>query len=151
MGETSMAFLGRLFGSAQEAVNKYGGNKDFLEAVCASAALVAAADGEISDNEVAKTQQVVLNNPKLSGAFDRRTIETTIDQMLNRANGGRSGRHGLYQEIEDVINKDPEMSEAVYLMALDVAEAEGGIDDKEQAVLDKIAERLHIDKKKYDV
>lgn len=145
-----MAILGRLFGSAQEAVNKYSGNKDFLEAVCASAALVAAADGTVSDEEVAKTAQVVLSNPKLAGAFDRRMIETTIDTMLNRANGGRSGRHGLYQEIEDVV-KDEEMGQAVYLMALDVAEAEGGIDEKEQAVLTRIAERLHIDPKKFDL
>lgn len=141
----------KLFGAAKDAADKYSGNTDFLEAVCASAALVAAADGDISDAEVEQTGKIVRNNPILSKAFDSRTIEKTIDTMLARAQGGRSGRMALYNEISDVVNRAPEMGEAVVLMAIDVAEAEGGISEQEQAVLNRIAERLRVDLKKYEV
>lgn len=36
---------------AREVKAEYGENKDFLEAVCAAAALVAAADGDIEESE----------------------------------------------------------------------------------------------------
>lgn len=130
-------------------VNKYSGRKDFLEAVCAAAALVAAADGEISDDEVAQTVKAVSSNASLSAAFKPVEIERTADLMLKRAQGGRVGRAGLYKEIGDVTN-DHEMSETVLLSALDVAD-HGGIDDKEKDVLAKIASTLGLDLKNYDV
>lgn len=132
------------------AVNKYSGRKDFLEAVCASCALIAAADGDVSDAEVEKTVKVIASNPKLSGSFASREIELSADAMLKRAQAGRSGRVGLYKEIDDIAS-DPEMAETVYVAALDVAESSGGIDEKEKAVLLNIAQRLKIDTKQYDV
>jgi tellurite resistance protein len=44
----------------------YAENKDFLEAVCAGVALVAAADGEIEDSERAKAMKVVSGHTALS-------------------------------------------------------------------------------------
>ena len=131
-------------------VNKFSGRKDFLEAVCASCALVAAADGSIDDSEVAQTIKVIASNPSLSSAFSSREIEGTAEQMLNRAGAGRTGRMGLYREIEDIAS-DVEMCETVYLAALDVADADGSVSDEEKAVLHKIATSLKLDPKKYDV
>lgn len=122
-------------------MNKYSGNTDFLEAVCAASALVAAADGKVEDSEIDATVKAVSANPSLSGAFNGRQIEQTISQMLERANGGRVGRMGLMRELEDIA-ADADMCEAVMLAALDVAEGDGNIDDDEMKVLQKVADTL---------
>lgn len=130
-------------------VNKYSGRKDFLEAVCAASALVAAADGDVSDAEVDQTIKAITSNAQLSAAFKQTEIERTADAMLKRAQGGRVGRAGLFKEIEDIAN-DHDMSETVLLSALDVAD-HGGIDEKERAVLQNIAQRLGLNLASYDV
>lgn len=130
-------------------VNKYSGRKDFLEAVCAASALVAAADGDVSDAEVDQTVKAITSNAQLSAAFRSQEIERTADAMLQRAKGGRVGRSGLYKEIEDVAS-DHDMAETVLLSALDVAD-HGGIDDKEKAVLGTIAQKLGLNLANYDV
>lgn len=127
---------------------KVAGNTDFLEAVCASAALVAAADGEIKDDEIKSTTAVVSSNPSLSKAFTPATIERTIDAMLKRAQAGRTGRLGLYKEIEQV-SANAELSELVFVAALDVAEADGGVGDKEQQVLREVAKKLGVNPSNY--
>lgn len=128
-------------------VSKFSGRKDFLEAVCAASALVAFADGDASDDEINGTIKSITSNASLSGSFSTREIETTAERMLQRAQGGRVGRNGLYKEIEDV-KADAEMAETVLLTALDVADS-GGIDDKEKAVLAEIAKRLSLNLTSY--
>lgn len=131
-------------------VNKYSGNKDFLEAVCAASALIAAADGEVEDSEVAQIIKSITANPKLSGSFDARQIETTAETMIRRAQSGRAARLGLYAEIGD-ISKDIEMAETVVGIAYDIAEADGEIEPQEKLVIEKIAQQLKVDLKKFDV
>lgn len=128
-------------------VAKFSGRKDFLEAVCAASALVAYADGDASDDEIDAAIKSITSNPQLSGSFSVREIETTAETMLGRAKGGRVGRNGLYKEIED-IKANTEMSETVLLTALDVAD-NGGIDDKEKAVLAEVAKRMSLNLSQY--
>lgn len=139
-------FKAKLTGS----VNKFSGRKDFLEAVCASCALVAAADGSVEDSEVETTIKTIASNPSLQAAFSSREIESTADAMLKRAQAGRTGRMGLYKEIED-IKADAEMAETVYLAAWDVAESDGSVADEEKAVMAKIADRLGVNPAQFDV
>ena len=135
--------LGKLFGKrAEAAVQKFSGRTDFLEATCAAAALIAAADGEIEDAEVDATVKAVKANKALAQGFDQQTIDKTINAMLDR--GGRVGRAGLRKEVMEV-SKDAEMAEGVILAALDVAEADGEIGPEEQKVLDSLAKDLGID------
>lgn len=134
---------GKLTGAAQ----KYSGKTDFLEAVCAASALVAAADGDIDDNEVASAIDAVKSNKVIAASFDARTIELTMDTMLGRAKG-RVGRNELKKEIADIA-KDPDMAETVLLTALEVADA-GGISDSEKKVLEQIAQSLRLDLSKYE-
>jgi len=112
------------------------GRTDLLEAVCAACALVAAADGTVDDSELEATVKSVTANENLRVAFKPNEIEICIDKMLQRANGGRVGRMNLMKELSDIPQEDGEM---VLLSALDVAEADGNIDDDEMAVIDKIA------------
>jgi len=137
--------FGKLFGKkAKAAVQKFSGRTDFLEAVCAAAALIAAADGEIEDSEVKATIKAVKANKSLSAGFDQSAIETCINKMLERAGGGRVGRMGLWEEIREVA-KDAELAQGVVLTALDVAEGDGEIEPEEKVVLDRLAKELSVD------
>lgn len=137
--------FGKIFGKkAEAAVQKFSGRTDFLEAACASAALVASADGEIEDSEIDATVKAIKANKALAQGFDQMTIDKTINAMLDRAGGGRVGRSGLRKEVLEVA-KDPEMAEAVILTALDVAEADGEIEPAEQKVLEALAKDLGVD------
>lgn len=142
-----MGLLSGLKAKFAGSVSKYSGKTDFLEAVMAAAALVAWADGNADDKEIAAAIKAAVSNSALAGAFDSRTIEQTAEQMFNRASGGRVGRSGLYKEIED-IKADKDMSETVLLTALDIADSEG-ISEDEKRVLGEIASRLGLDLKKY--
>lgn len=146
--ETDMfaALKNKLTGS----VAKFNGNTDFLEAVCAASALVAYADGDVTDAEADAAVKAVVSNAVLSGAFSSQQIERTMDAMMKRAEGGRVGRSGLLKEIAEAHAKDTDgsLSETILLTALDVAD-QGGIDDKETAVLEKVASELKLDLKKY--
>lgn len=127
-------------------VKRVSGRKDFLEAACASCALVAAADGDISDDEIRAATKAVSSNPTLSSSFKANEIDKTMDTMLKRAQSGRSGRLGLYKEIGD-LQGDAEMGELVYLVALDVAEADGEIGPKERDVLSLVAKKFGLNEK----
>lgn len=130
--------FGLLKKKATDAVSKYANRTDFLQAVTALSALVTYADNTATDAEINATKKAVKANPSLAANFDNRTIERTIDDMLDRAASGRSGRAGLWKEIEDIAN-DAAMSEAAILAALDVAESDGTLGDDERAVLEKAA------------
>ena len=137
--------FGQLFGKkAAEAVSKFSGRTDYLEAVCAAAALIAAADGEIEDSEIAATSKAISANKILRDNFDQSTIDQTVEKMLARAGGGRVGRAGLWTEIEEVA-KDADMAQAVVLTALDVAEGDGEVEPVEKVVLDRLAKMLNVD------
>lgn len=101
-------------------------------------ALVASADGNVEDSEIDATIKSVTSNETLSTAFTNTEITGCIEKMLDRANGGRVGRRALMKEIEDV-TASAEEGEIVLLTALDIADADGTIDDDERRVLDQIA------------
>lgn len=126
------------------------GRTDLLEAVCAAAALVAAADGTVDDSEIDATAKAVTANETLNTAFSPREIEGSIQRMLDRANGGRVGKMGLYKEIDDVAG-NAEDSEIVLLTAMDIADADGEVSPEETAVLEKIAGKLGLKLSNYDV
>lgn len=119
------------------------GRTDLLEAVCAGAALVAAADGTIDDSEVEATAKAVMANETLNTAFDARAIEGCIQRMIDRANGGRVGKMGLFKEIDDIAS-NAEEAEIVLLTAMDIADADGSVSPEETAVLERIAGRLGL-------
>ena len=52
-------------------MKKISGRRDFLEAACASCALVAAADGDISDDEIKAATRAVTSNAALSASSAR--------------------------------------------------------------------------------
>lgn len=143
------SITGAITGAVRANVNKYSGNKDFLEAVCAASALVAAADGEIADDEIVAAIDTVKNNPTLSGVYTTTEIETTLDAMLKRCKT-MSGRAALMRELDDVALKDQDLRDDVYLAAADIASADGSIEPAEKTVLNKIAGRLGVNASKFE-
>lgn len=133
------ALKAKLDGSAK----RLSGRTDLLEAVCAGAALVAAADGSIDDSEIEATIKAVTANETLNTAFGANEINGCIERMLDRANGGRVGRMGLMKEIDDIAGNQ-EDGEVVLLTAMDIADSDGEVDPEETAVLEKIAGRLGL-------
>lgn len=136
---------------AREVKAEYGENKDFLEAVCAAAALVAAADGDIEESERRKVVSIVQNHPTLSKLYQSNVIEQTADTMFKRAKE-TSGRQLLARELDDIKSRPngQQMAEDAYLIALDIANADGELEPAEEAVLKKLAARLGVDASKFD-
>lgn len=131
-----------------DAANRFAGRTDVLEAMCAHIALVSAADGSVEDDEIATGLQVAKDNPTLSNNFSASEIETCLDKQLRRTKGF-SGKAGLVKEIEDCAKHDDETREAIWLIGADVAEACGGIGDKEKVVLRDTAKRLGVNPAKF--
>lgn len=136
---------------AKEIKAEYGESKDFLEAVTAAAALVAAADGDIEEAERRKVVSIISNHPTLSKIYQGNVIEATAETMFKRAKEV-SGRQQLARELDDIKSRPngAQMAEDAYLVALDIAGADGEIEPQEQDVLKKIASRLGIDPSKFD-
>jgi tellurite resistance protein len=136
---------------AREVKAEYGANKDFLEAVCAAAALVAASDGSIGDSEKRKAVSLIQNHAQLSKLYQSNVIEQTADTMFKRASDS-SGKQQLARELDDIKTRPDgaQMAEDVYLIAQDVANADGSIDEAEQTTLNKIASRMGVDVSKFD-
>lgn len=136
---------------AREVQADYSQNRDYLEAVCAAAALVAFADGEVEDTERTKTVSVLTNHPALGKMYQQPVIEQTAEAMFKRARDA-SGRQLLARELDDIKGRPDaaRMAEDIYLVALDVSLADGETEPQEADVLKKIAGRLGVDPAKFE-
>lgn len=131
----------KLFGDrAKSALQSFSGNRDFLEGLCAGCALVAAADGSLDDAEFDTTLKVIQANSAIAAGFSAGEIETTFTKLAQKT-GTRSGKSELKTEIREAVERDKSggMGQAIVLACLDVAD-QGGIEDKEMAVLRDIAQ-----------
>lgn len=143
-----------MFGKLAEKItgfsNKLTGKTDLLEGIAAAAALVAAADGDIEDEEVASVLAALGNHPVLSKSFKEAEIERVADAMLKRAKGGAAGRLGLMREIEEAKAKSKvEDLEMLLVIAIDVSAADGEFEPEERKVLEKIARTLGLNLNSY--
>lgn len=147
-GGLKSAFKAGAKASATELAGKYKENIDFLEAVCAGVALVAAADGEIEDSEVGAVQRLVSGNDKISACYQPHQINEISTKMLALAKT-QSGKQNLARQLDD-IKGNPTMCEDVYLIAADIAFADGELEPAEKETLAKIAKRLNVDPSKFE-
>lgn len=133
-------------GAAREVSKDLVGNKDYLEACCAAASLMAAAEGGASPAEKQTAIQVVSQNPTLGALYDRNAIEQCMTTMISRADSS-SGRFSLEQEMGDILKLEKGVEMAVYvaLIAKDIMDSDGTAGDKERAVFSRICKRLNVD------
>ncbi len=146
-----MGIFGKLKGAVSGSANKFAGRTDFLEAVAASAAYIASADGDVSEAEMEETLKVVMSLPEITAGFNDRQISDAVSAMFKRAEGGMVGRMKLLNELDD-IKKDTnagDMSEVILVTAIQIACADGEIGDKEKTAMEKVAVRLNLKLDKY--
>lgn len=143
-----------MFGMLKEklanASSRLSGRTDLLEATCAAIALVAAADGDIEDEELGAALEALTNHPTLSTAFPQSQIEQCANAMFKRAKGGAMGRIGLKKEIEQAKSKSTSDDlELILAVAVDIARADGEMEPAEMKVLGEIASTLRLDLRAY--
>lgn len=117
-------------------------NRDLMEAIVGGSLLVAAADGDISHDEVENLEKLIASNPALEhfGGEIHKTMGR-FEAMLDA--GFRIGKMKILREIED-IKGSPEDAEEVFITMLTIAEADGEIDEKELAILKEVGQKLGV-------
>jgi tellurite resistance protein TerB len=124
-------------------------NRDLMQAVVASAVLVAFADGELEDSEVKGLHEVIEAQPQLSGFGTE--LSSTIDSYIGTMKASKHlGKIKLMREIEDV-KASPAEVEEVFAVAVTIAESDGQIEDAETAVLVTIGRKLGVNLKDYGI
>jgi tellurite resistance protein len=122
-----------------------GENTNFLEAMCAGAAITAMGDGNATKDEKAKALSLLINHKKLGNTYKSPDIEKMLDSMFRMAEDS-SGRNQLARELSEIksLPNAKEMCEDVYLLCRDIAGGDGGVDAGEQAILTKMATLLGV-------
>lgn len=143
-------FSKKLFGKASGEVKQELAkveNRDLMQGICGAALLIAAADGEIEPSEIAKLEATIRALPALQhfGAEISQTVQRFTDQ-LNA--GFLLGKTQIMREIRDCKHSQQE-AEDIFVVALTIAQADGEVDDKEQAVMVQIARELGINPRDY--
>jgi len=136
--------FGALKGLMKNGLNKYSGNLDYLQAVAAACARVAAAEDGISQEEEDQALLVAMENEVLMKNFKPAEIEEEFRRQFGRTRT-EAGKKRLDREIEDMIQKPIELREDVYAVALDVAKEDGEVGPKEKDELRRLARVLHVD------
>lgn len=122
-------------------------NRDLMEAIVAGSILVAYADGDCSSEELQKLGDVIAANDNL--AHFGSEIGKTIDKYSAMYEAGsRLAKVKLMKEIKDV-ECDEEQKIEAFIIAIEVADADGEIDEKEMAVLKDIGKQLGLNPENY--
>jgi tellurite resistance protein TerB len=122
-------------------------NRDLMEAIVAGAILVAYADGDCSAEELTKLQGIIESNDNLKHFGSE--IGTTIDKYAAMfESGARLARVKLMKELEDVKGDESQKIEA-FIIAIEIADADGSIDDNEYKVLKDIGKAFGLNPDSY--
>lgn len=122
-------------------------NRDLMEAIVAGAVLVAHADGECSTVELEKLDNIIAANDNL--AHFGSEIGKTIDKYAAMYEAGaRLAKMKLMKEIRDV-DSDEAQKEEAFIIAIEIADADGEIDEAEMGVLREIGKALGLNPDNY--
>lgn len=122
-------------------------NRDLMEAIVAGSILVAYADGDCSPEELQKLSDVIAANDNL--AHFGSEIGKTIDKYSSMYEAGsRLAKVKLMKEIND-IQADEEQKIEAFIIAIEVADADGEIDDDEMKILKEIGKTLGLNPETY--
>lgn len=122
-------------------------NRDLMEAIVAGAVLVAYADGDCSPEELLKLQDIIESNDNLKHFGSE--IGTTIDKYSAMYESGkRIAKMKLMKELADV-SADEEQKIEAFIIAIEIADADGEIDEQELAVLKEIGKQFGLNPDSY--
>lgn len=136
--------FGKFFGKKAAEIKSAGAkisNKDLVEAVVSGSLLVAFADGNCDDSEISALESILASDEQ----FDswRSEIPGLISKYAGKFSAGyKLGKLSALREIGDLksTQKDAELA----LVCIITVAEQGGIDDKEKAVLNEIAVALGL-------
>lgn len=131
-----------------QSANKYNGKTDFLEAVSAGCALIAAADGDIEKSERNEATKLITKNKTLSAAFSSGQIKKALDHAFDLADS-RSGKLSLKREIREVLDHHADWAEDIMVKCVEIAYADGEVEKAEEKVLNELSELLGVDYKQF--
>lgn len=123
-------------------------NKAAFQATVACAVRVAAADGSIDDSELDLLEKLLKGSPMLANFSGE--IDAEMGKWVGVFTGG--GRRSATLQVNNLleeIKNNKEQSEQVLVTIIDVADADGNIDESEVAVIRDVAARLSLDANKY--
>lgn len=131
--------IGKIFkkkaAAAAVAVHKVE-NRDLMEAIVAGSILVAYADGDCSAAELTKLQGIIESNDNLKHFGSE--IGQTVDKYSRMMeNGARLAKVKLMNELKDIAADEEQKLEA-FIIAIEIADADGEIDEAEDKVLREI-------------
>lgn len=122
-------------------------NRDLMEAIVAGAVLVAYADGDCSGDELSKLSEIIEANDNL--AHFGSEIGITIDKYSKMyESGARLAKIKLMKELKDVAADETQKEEA-FVIAIEIADADGEIDDDEIAILKEIGKAFGLNPDNY--
>ncbi|KAB0285445.1 tellurite resistance protein [Vibrio fortis] len=122
-------------------------NRDLMEAIVASSVLVAFADGDCSAEELETLDAIIASNDNLSHFGSE--IGKTIDKYSAMYEAGaRLAKVKLMKEIRDVDGDETQKEEA-FVIAIEIADADGEIDDAELKILKEIGKALGLNPESY--
>jgi tellurite resistance protein TerB len=134
-----LALFNRLRGKAKNEAKKFK-SKGFLDAAMAVSALVAYADGYASADEEAALISFVQTTSALN-AFSSAEVKQSYDAIISELRRskviGEGKAYGLIFKF-----RGKEEAPLLIALAISVADAEGGIDDDEKAVIKKLISSL---------
>lgn len=123
-------------------------NKDLVEAVVFGCVMMAHADGELEDAELANLQLQLEGNDIFAG-FPQAELGKMIDKACGYYKmGGMMGNKKCGDELKDVKN-NPANADEVMTAVLTVAFADGTLEPEELKVAEKIAQILNVRLKDY--
>ena len=146
-----MGLFDRLLGKAKDIAEQIvpADNTDLMEGMIAAGALVAAADGDISDDEVTTIKSIIGCSTQLS-EFGNQPAQYFDKCRDTIAASKRMGKMDLMKEIKEVgAAGNEEDSARVLIMGIEVADSDGTIDDDEMKVLSEIAKALGLNLNDY--
>lgn len=117
-------------------------NRDLMEALVGGSVMVMYADGTAEASELEKLERLIQCNDKLKHFGGE--INTCIAKFTDMFSAGAlMGKVKAMRELDD-IKADPEDIEEVFVMMVEIALADGEIDDKEAAILKEVGQKLGV-------
>ena len=138
-----MSLLRDLLGQVGRTVTAYAGDKALMLAAVSASANVIVADGEVAGPEFDVALHGLTADPVLMKGYDALMLETELYEGIARART-RLGRAENLRHVAAVAERPVTQRENVFLIAADVADADG-ISNIEASALGEIAAALLVD------
>jgi tellurite resistance protein TerB len=139
-------FLNKAKSALKDEMAKYN-NKEFMEGLCAGAALIAYADGELEATEKAKLLAFFERSEDLS-VFDRATLISTFQKFAAEFEFDFGvGQDRAMKELSEV--KDPAQRALIGRVLVAIARADGEIEQSEVTKLNRAFSVLGLDAREF--